>query len=425
MKIQNFALPKIPVQAQSKPSYYALPGFCDAYVTLGVNPWGDQASVDSLKLALQSFVSHGFTNVMSVADGKWVEKAKSNVDKSLWKGPNLHLSRQPIVPESEESIPDGLYKIIRSDEDMRSYLQAKTSFKTHIFQRDLGGYIPDIRFLYKLKTENKIGDDWIIHTFADPLSTQEAIATGWDAIYHPINGDFTSVQLRKVKWSPLMSVYYYQSSLSQKSWAHEYSEYKKISPFFKVHYSEVSKEISESLIQSDEKNIQAKKEFETYRTQFLSREFMKNNLIFGSGAGHPLVYPGAGAYREIKIWEDVFRSWDKNTLNSESEGGNESSDGKKSGFMDSLRRLFGLEKSVETIAIPKKDSGKIPDHRKYYLKAITENTCRFLQAGHLGKIGEGLEANLILYERNPLSDSEGIMKPSVVYVQGRSHSVQK
>lgn len=407
---------------QSSRTYYAVPGFCDAYVTLGVNPWGGESSPDAVKQALQSFVAHGFTAIESVGDGKWVTKVQTYLNKGQWKGPVLSQSRPPILPDPGYSVPESLYQVIHSDEEMKEYLSKPTAKNTHIFHRNLGNYIPDLRFLYKLRMNHSQDRIWAIHSFADPQSSLDAIATGWTHIFHPIQANPPKFQLETIHWSPLMAIYYYQTIQDPISWEKEREDMFRLSPFFKINYEEVSKILPDSMILDSDKRDKAIQEYELYKEQLYSRQVMGSKLIFASGTGNPMVYPGLGGWKEMEIWEDAFANWaktDRKELRVEAENLEPTS------FLERFRRLFQSEPNSKQISHPKIEIGKVPRHRAEFLNVLTKNSCEYVNAGHRGRIGEKLEANFILYEKNPLESKDGLYKPHSVYVKGILQSGKK
>lgn len=398
-----------------------MPGFCDAYVTLGVNPWGGQAGPDTLKIALQALAFHGFTNVESVGDGKWTERVARYLDRNQWKGPEIHKGRPPIVPNPEVSIPGSVYKTVKNDTELKKFLSIKSPDRTHIFHRNLGNYVPDLRFLYKLRVRYSKDQEWVLHTFADPLSAEEALGTGWNVIFHPINTDPPKFQLENIRWSPLMSIYYNQSKRREEVWSQERKEILGWSPFFRLSYGEVSKNFPESL-ELDENDLKkAEAEYKSYREQFIVRSFMKKNLIFGSGTGNPLVYPGVGALRELSIWEEVFSEWEKqNGLPLEEELREE-----KPGLWKKWKEIIFGKVPDRVVEEPKSEPVKIPGYRIDILNSLTRNTCRFIRANHGGEIRTGRSANFVLYEENPLAEKNAWFRPHSVYVKGRLQSGKK
>jgi hypothetical protein len=396
----------------SHPSIYALPGFCDANVTLGVNAWGGQAGVDGLKVALQTFLVYGFSDIESVGDGAWIQKVSSFIEKRQWKGPSIHKSTAPVVTKQDWEIPSALYKTISSDKELESYLREHMGRKLHIFHRNEEGYVPDLRTLYQLRAEQSKSYDWVLHTFADPFSSEEALATEWQTIFHPIHSEASNFQLKKVRWAPQMSVYYYQTKRSEKLWMEERNRFMKRSPFFQISYEEISKSFPESFSFNEEQSTDVAKDFQEYINEFRSRPVLYDNLLFASGTGFPLVYPGMGAWREVQIWEEIL-----NNSRADSKSPIDRSNEKESSAFAFWKSLFGKEEALE-IAPIRKEIGKIPEFRKIILRALTTNSCEFLKAGHRGRIEVGLDANFNLYKKNPLAMEDRLLFPDSVYQRG-------
>ncbi|MCC5813733.1 MAG: hypothetical protein JJT78_03180 [Leptospira sp.] len=412
LKIQNSKL-KNPQKVN-----YALPGFCDAYVTLGVNPWGGQAGPDSLKITLQTIISHGFTHVESVGDGNWISKVQNYTERNTWKGPIIFRGRAPIIPAPDYDIPKGTYEVVRSDEEMKKILSSPTNLRTHIFHRNLGDYIPNLRFLYKLRVEYAKNQNWVMHTFADTVSSAEALATGWNVIFHPINASPPQFQLENIKWSPLMSIYYFQTIRKQALWEPEREKMLDRSAYFNISFKEVSKDIGDLLF-SDADHEKALSEYKNYLSQLRSRSVMKKNLIFASGTGYPLVYPGVGALKEMEIWEDAFAYWEKSLKSNKHD---EPQVLQISSFWSKIKNsIFGKEE-LQELAFPQDEPVKIPDYRIQFFNTFTRNSCEFIGAGHKGVIQKGGEANMAIYESNPLAKKNGLNQPMAVILKGRIQS---
>ncbi len=392
-------------------SFFALPGFCDAYTTLGVNPWGGEANPESVKMALLGFLSAGFTQIESVGDGKWVQRVQGYISRNDWKGPLILQSVPPVVPDSGFPISPDLYFTARSDEEIQKYLLDRRAGRVHIFHRKIGSYIPDLRFLYKLRVNLPSEGRWILHTFADPISGREALATGWDTIFHPIAFDAPRFQMENILWAPLMGIYYYQAKRSKRDWEEERAEGIEMSPFFQLTYGEISQSLGEPL--PEDSLALAKALYKEYESQFLSRSYMSGRLIFASGTGHPLVYPGLGGIRESEIWENAMAHWEREISEENPEISRTENFG---GFEQFLRWIvFREERVLQRVST---EPSKVPKYRLDLLKALTEDTCAFLSVPYRGRIQEGEESHLLLYDRNPLEKKGGIHNPVSVYVRG-------
>jgi hypothetical protein len=410
-KIQKIQISKSDTSSKRTTAIYALPGFCDAYTTLGVNPWGGESSVDLVKIGLNSILSAGFTHIESIGDGLWVGKIQNYIDKKQWKGPIILQSSPPIVSPIESSIPSTLYQTVTNDKELENALKNNLGKKNHIFHRNEKSYVPDLRFLFHLRANSQFSKNWVLHTFADSFSSQEAMATEWEVIFHPIHTQTSEFQLRKVRWSPLMAIYYFQSRRNAKDWDADREKFLKRSPLFKITYEEISKSFPENFILSELESKQAKDEYQMYLNEFIERKILTSQLIFGSGTGYPLVYPGMGAWQELRIWEKVLSEQESQKIAPSSDVSIPKT------FMDWWLELFSNSEEMEISSI-KKDSEKIPSYRKMILRSITENTCGFIGASHLGKIQESKEANFNLYQKNPLAEDDGFLFPYAVYQKG-------
>lgn len=403
-KIQSLETP-----ANTKP-WYALPGFCDAYVTLGVNPWGGEANIESLKTSLQGFLSAGFTHIESVGDGQWVERVQNLIQNGSWKGPVVSRPTHTILPNPGIPIPKSTFTIVESDQELDLILSKAGNSRIHFYQRRLGNYLPDIKYLFQLKKKYHENGTWIFHTFADPLATQEGLGSGWNILFHPLDGEIPRFQLEKIQWAPLMSLYYYQQKRSANLWREEREWALNNHFYFSLYYKEVSQDLKDTL--GSEEIALAEIQFLNYYNQFLSREYMKKNLLFATGTGHPLSYPGLSAIKELEIWDRIFSYWEKKN---KERMDNLELNKKKSKFP----WFWWIPKIDYELLTPSQDPEKIPNYRKDILEILTTKTCQFLGAGHSGSIQTGREAHILFYDTNPLEKSLGIMNPIAVYSNGR------
>jgi hypothetical protein len=397
---------------------YVLPGFCDAGVTLGVNAWGGPATPDSLKISLQSLAIHGFTNVQTLGDGKWTAEALKNLQNGKYKGAWIHPADPPILPTGNISVNNSTYQMVGSNAELESVLERSQNKKIHFYHRYTGKYIPDLRFLYSLRSKYKENDSWILHTFGEPQASREALAAGWKILFHPIHAEVPRYQLEEVVWAPMYSVYYSQTLMQPEKWAAEVEKYKSQSPFFTLSYSEVSKNLPQSFQRSELEINEINKQWELYTKEFRDRNFLRTRLLFASGTGYPLVYPGVGGWKEIQIWERIFGEWDNSISNSESSKSKRSGQ-KEPGFWESLISGWKFGKvEPEEIAKPIPEPKKKRGFPLEILDSLTRRTCGFIGAGHRGEILVGNEANLILYDTNPLDSPDSLFQISSVYVRG-------
>ena len=117
-----------------------IPSFCDAYITLGVDGAGGQNNLQTIQTSLRSFLYHGVTHVLSIADGPWIHKIKSEIDSGKLLGPKITIASRPLIPKSSEvkDISDVLYFPVENPTSAFSELErqlTEISRSVHIFNR--------------------------------------------------------------------------------------------------------------------------------------------------------------------------------------------------------------------------------------------------------------------------------------------------
>lgn len=357
---------------------YVLPSFCDANVTLGVNPAGGQQNLRGIELSLKSFLTHGFTHIQSIADGPWIRKIKTDIDTGKIVGPKITIAERPLLTKSNETkdLPSQLYFVAdNKDLAQKEFLTQINAYNKsiHIFSRhnEDATFSFDSEFLLELRlaSENK-NKRITIHTFADRISILDALISGNRYLAHPIPNDMKSEiarqHIQEMNLIPMLNVYrnLHWNAEETGQGVLELDFLKKKSKFFLDHfatsYEEALKiEIETTLLEA------RKNEFKSYSDFISSNPILKNKMILGSGTGNRLSFPGISGVQELKL----------------------------------LAKLFD---SNEIFLIP------------------TYNTCSYLGGSYRGMIASGEEANLLILKENPIKNIDTLFQIDKVYTNGKA-----
>nr|WP_246057486.1 hypothetical protein [Leptospira gomenensis] len=342
---------------------FALPGFCDANVTLSADSLGGQKDRAGVYLSFQSFLAHGFSSVFSVGDPTWVGTLWKDAQKAGKYAPWIRKSSAPWIAESSETKNLGNlpgYQVIRSSQDALSKFKKNADSPLHLFSRFQDGesFVFDGPFLYQLKkAADGAGVTLALSAFGDEFSILEGINAGVPTLFHPIpdsiSGRVAPGIFRNLNWGPMLSVYYYQKLAGTPEWETDLAALKDWSSYFSKNIApepEFAGKLSN--LKEEERNA-AEAEFKSYLAFLKRQKNLSQGILLASGTGYLHVHPGIGGWKEMELLSSVL--------------GNE-----------------------ETIRI------------------ATESTCSFLGAPHEGKIREGKPAFINVFTEDPLVDLKNL-----------------
>ncbi|MBW9233415.1 hypothetical protein JQK62_14040 [Leptospira santarosai] len=342
---------------------YALPGFCDANVTLSTDSLGGQKDRAGVFLSLQSFFAHGFTGIFSVGDPTWVETLLKDAQRSKNVSPWVKKSDTPWIAESSETKKLGNlpgYNVIRSSQEAVSKMKKKPISPVHLFYRYEEGesFVFDGPFLYQLKKNADAEEIKLaLSAFGDEFSVLEGLNAGIPILYHPIPKGIverTSPGIfRNLIWGPMFSVYYYQKIAGTPEWETDLIAMKEWSPYFAKNIAPEPEFAGKLTHIREEDRKDAEKEYNSYLAFLGRQKNLNQRMLLASGTGYLHVHPGIGGWKEMEI----------------------------------LSNVLGRE---ETIRI------------------ATESTCGFIEAPHEGKIREGKPAFINIFTEDPLVDLKNL-----------------
>jgi hypothetical protein len=357
---------------------YILPSFCDASASITSGNSGGEASNAEIDLALKSFLHHGFTHILSVEDLPKILEVQKKISSGKTNGPVIRNSGRIIISSTKEypGLPNTVYFSSTSEKEILEEVRSQ-SIRSYpfiqVYHRFYGledyslnsGLIRQIKKIAE-EREKKI----FFTTFVDRLSILESLRAGARYIKHPIppsiGSDFEYSFQKEIKWMPSFSSYYFLKAIKMNEGCREVSDlFKDNSSFFKFH--EFVKFVSECSAMEVEKLEleQASDEFNSYLGFLQSYPNLAKNMILGSSSGQKLTFPGVSGILELILIQD----------------------------------------SVKDIST--------------FVSIATENTCPSISETYDGKIKEGNEANLIIYNENPVKDNLQLFKPEKVYLKGK------
>lgn len=363
--------------SNSEKSKFAIPSFCDAYVTIGADSLGYQNNFSGIKKALLSFLQHGFTKIQLIGDGHWVRVISDEINRGKIPGPEIVTTERPIVVRSKETenLSDDLYFVPKDFTSLEKEIHVQTQKKPKIinlFYRysDESSVSFDIKLLNKIvNTAKQTGKIINVSTFADRQSILESLAAGVRTISHPIgtetSGDFSPLYKHELNWIPLFNVYYFQKNQGSQTLKKDFQYMKEKSPFFRSQYADSMENALTKNTLLDLEIAQAQKEFNSYMIFFNENQSLSEKMILGSGSGNLFSFPGISGLMELKIIHAITRN------------------------------LKGI------------------------LKIATENSCSFLSSEKEGMIKEGAKANLIVLKENPLLSFDNLFQIESVYKNGK------
>ncbi|PJZ68801.1 hypothetical protein CH373_03525 [Leptospira perolatii] len=358
--VKDGLVQKILPSESSQAPVFILPGFCDAYVTLGSNSLGGQRDKKETEEALNSLLQHGFTFVQSVADGSWLEEFAKNQSKN-GNFPQIKVTPPILISDSEElrnqSGKLSGYQVLKSEEEAMDAISSKSKKNLHLFLRYTQGdsFQIDGKLLYRMKAKSEnLGIELSVSTFGEEFANWEALSSGVKILYHPIpETEFLAPVTRhlfQAHWGPMLGVYYNQKLVGTPEFKQEWSRLLSWSPSFK------EKALPEDWISSltglsEKERSEAEKEYNSYLAFLKARKNLSPRILLASGAGYYLTFPGIGGWKELSI----------------------------------LSEIFGPEEALRT---------------------ASETTCSFLGAPHEGRIRTGGKAHLLIFQEDPLKGLE-------------------
>ncbi|MEM7180217.1 MAG: amidohydrolase family protein [Spirochaetota bacterium] len=293
---------------------YVIPSFCDAHVTLGANSLGGQNDPSNIRLALKSFLEYGFTHILSVADGKWVEKWQKKIASSKVVGPDIHQHARPLLLQHKENtaLSSELYYRSESEEKFLQEIkrQVKNRFShVHLFYR----YNPEDQFFFTPYFLRKVrlyieraNKTFLVSTFADESAILHSLSSGVRHLYHPIpyslNQEITPILKRELHWSPMFMVYYILSIQGNKAKVDTMrKELSQKSTFFKSNYAKAMQEFAKTRVLPKKDTLYAVEEFNSYIQFFAENKSMVKNMYLSSGTGNLFLFPGIAGLQEFQF----------------------------------------------------------------------------------------------------------------------------
>ncbi|MBK8395230.1 MAG: hypothetical protein IPL26_08295 [Leptospiraceae bacterium] len=376
--INNGNISRIIPSKQKDKVRYIIPSFCDAYTTLGVDSFGGQHNRSSLLISLRSFLYHGFTHVLSVADGPWIYKIKSEIDSGKILGPKITIAGRPLIPISSEikDISDLLYFPSENYSSTISELEKQLSGNTnsvHLFNR----YNEDAKFSFDSSILNQIrlnakdkNKQITVHTFTDRISILDTLISGNRYLVHPISyemqKDITLQHMEEMNLIPILNVYRnsYLNNKEGEEGLKELENLRNKDKFFIDNY--LSSYEGNLNLELDPKELEIKKIEYTSFLKFIEKNpILKQKMILGSGSGNRLSLPGISGIQELQTIGKILKV-DEN--------------------------LF-----------------RIP----------TQNSCSYIGGTYKGIINVGNEANLLILKENPITNIDTLYEIDQVYQYGK------
>jgi hypothetical protein len=363
----------------SKAQGYLTPSFCDARVTLGADSLGGASNLQKARLALKSFIFHGFTHILSYADSPWVSGLKQEIDSGKIVGPSIYLSGRPILKKTKEyDLPSEIYYTAETLEELEKELQNQSAVYSTPSQIIHRYYSENLNYIesYELNRLLEIGKSKnrkiSVSTFADRVSILDSLLAGVQHLEHPIpwglNSEIKPQHIQKLYWIPQFGLY--RNLVLEKSpekMKKELSFLKEKSSFFGKYFFESG---MNQILDSEIDSSAVSQEYQSYMQFLKEHPELYSKMILGSGSGHKFAFPGISGLQELGILLDYFKS-------------------------------------------------------PAILKIPTENTCAFLGVEKTGKIQIGWEANLILFKEDPTLKYSSLFAIGKVYQKGQEISFEK
>ena len=353
-------------------SFYALPSFCDIGVTLGADSLGGANTSSGIFLALNSYLSHGFSHIYSINNPPYLSNL---IGKKKIKYPHIKYSQKSIIYLTNEypSLSEEIYITVKNEEQALQQIQEQIKINTPIIYL-LNRYNEDINYYFDsdfFRKVNKINNKSVIFisSFGDKTGNLDSIRSGMRYIQHPLSSEISQTisneVLEKINYIPELNVYrnlYIEKDKDEFIVENEYLA--NISKYYKKYYYPEVKEKINSNNYDIEKYSKIKKEYDSYLEFLKNNNFLINNLIISGGSGNMLSFPGISAIREFIILNNIL------------------------------------------------------ENPYLLVKALTKNSCPLFADNYNGVIREGEKANLLLYKENPFKSERGLLNIERMYIDG-------
>ncbi len=378
LRIRNgILLPPEKSADKSGKTVYAVPAFCDAGVTLTSDSLGGAADGAGIRTSFRSFLYHGFTHVMSIADTPSLKNIYKDVLTGKIPGPEILFSGKIILPFTSEyeSYPEEVYAAASGPEEILAEAERQTEVPfLRIFHRyfESENYSLTPLVLHKFSAGKR---KYCVTAFADRISVLDAVRTRTKCIEHPIPdsvlNEFDREYEKELIWIPYFNLY-------RNLWIETDEEerlshldlLKQKSRFFEENYFSAAKEFRPAEMPE---NANAASEYRSYLNFLRNRKILLKKMALGSGSGHRFSFPGISGLDELSIIISVS-------------GG-----------------------SADILRIP------------------TENTCSLIGGKYRGRLEFGSPADLLIFSENPAEKPENIFSLEKVFYRGREQrsSVRK
>ena len=353
-------------------SFYALPSFCDIGVTLGADSLGGANTSSGIFLALNSYLSHGFSHIYSINNPPYLSNL---ISKKKIKYPYIKYSQKAIIYLTNEypSLSEEIYITVKNEEQALQQIQEQIKINTPIIYL-LNRYNEDINYYFDsdfFRKVNKINNKSVIFisSFGDKTGNLDSIRSGMRYIQHPLSSEISQTisneVIEKINYIPELNVYrnlYIELDKDEFITENEYLA--NISKYYKKYYYPEVKEKINSNNYDIEKYSKIKKEYDSYSEFLKKNKFLINNLIISGGSGNMLSFPGISAIREFLILNNIL------------------------------------------------------ENPYLLVKALTKNSCPLFADNYNGVIQEGEKANLLLYKENPFKSERGLLNIERMYIDG-------
>ncbi len=364
-----------------------------------------------------SFTALGFSHILSVGDGKGIDRLSEEILKGQRTGPIVltaekvflgHAGEDPgQKPESNQR-----FHFLLSDEAECPASTTKNRIHPFFLKKKEGDGFSQRQLnacLSKIRERSGIS---IAYTFGEKDLWEEGVLSGFKIFYQtmPIWDD-ADIRYRDIWWSPQLTVTK-MSSLRSKP-----DEIKKIIRFWvkknpQLNAAWLEKNLEsipmpqEGIVTFDTKDIDIEK---TEKKKIFPAfpPAGKTHLLFSSGSGFFGVLPGIAPLQEVYLWQKFL--FNPNVQDLEEKEVEAETDWK-----------FWKQASPPIVlGTLKTDPQKVPESRIQLLEALTQNTCEFLGAEHKGKIELGGAAFFSIYPKNPLESPLGLFEIESVVHRGK------
>ncbi len=372
LRIRNGIL--LPPEKQSEKSgktVYAVPAFCDAGVTLTSDSLGGAADGNGIRTSFRSFLYHGFTHVLSIADTPSLKNIYKDAVAGKIPGPEMFFSGKIILSATSEyeNYPEEVYFTVSNPEDINAEAERQTEVPfLRIFHRyfESENYSITPLVLHKFSAGKR---KYCVTAFADRISVLEAVRTKTKCIEHPIpdsvRNEFDREYEKELVWIPYFNLY---RNLGMETDEEErlshISFLKEKSRFFEENYFSSARDFRPLEIPE---NAGAVSEYRSYLNFLKNKKVLLRKMVLGSGSGHRLSFPGISGLDELSII------------------------------------ISSVGGSADLLRIP------------------TENTCSLLGGKYRGRLEFNAPADLLIFSENPAESPANIFSLEKVFYRGKEH----